>query len=106
MSALPPICTALVRGRRSDETQLNVCIESELSEIGTVGMKCVDADQGKRWKLEFDILSTLENDRGAHQGTGEAAVIDETDTVTACADSIALTFGEHDETKNKQILKE
>ncbi len=68
MTALPPICTALVRGRRREETQLHVFVESELSEIGTVGMYCVDADSGKRWKLEFDIRSTLETDRGVTKG--------------------------------------
>ncbi len=105
MSALPPICTALVRGRRREETQLHVFVESELSEIGTVGMYCVDADHGKRWKLEFDIRSTLETDRGAHEGTGEAAGIVDADTIAACADAIALTFGENVEIKPNQIVK-
>ena len=80
-------------------------VESELSEIGTVGMYCVDADHGKRWKLEFDIRSTLETDRGAHEGTGEAAGIVDTDTVAACADAIALTFGDNAEIKPNQIVK-
>jgi hypothetical protein len=105
MSALPPICTALVRGRRREETQLHVFVESELSEIGTVGMYCVDADSGRRWKLEFDIRSTLETDRGAHEGSGEAAGIVDTDTVTACADAIAATFGETTAIKPNQIVK-
>ncbi len=105
MSALPPICTALVRGRRREETQLHVFVESELSEIGTVGMYCVDADQGKRWKLEFDIRSTLETDRGAHEGTGEAAGIVDTDTVARCADAIASTFGDNPKIKPNQIVK-
>jgi molecular chaperone DnaK (HSP70) len=106
MSALPPICTALVRGRRRDETQLNVFIESELSEIGTVGMYCVDADGPKRWKLEFDIRSTLETDRRAHEGSGETAGIFDTGTVEACADTIAKTFGDAPDLKPNQIVKE
>ncbi len=105
MSPLPPICTALVRGRRRQEAQLNVFVESELSEIGTVGMFCVDADTGKRWKLEFDIRSTLETDRGAHHGSGEAAGIVDTETITACADAIAATFGETAQIKPNQIIK-
>ena len=44
MSPLPPICTALVRGRRREEGQLQVLSNRSLSEIGTVGMYCVDAD--------------------------------------------------------------
>ncbi|KAA5545428.1 hsp70 family protein [Roseiconus nitratireducens] len=105
MSALPPICTALVRGRRRDETQLNVFIESELSEIGTVGMYCVDAERGKRWKLEFDIRSTLETDRTAHQGAGESAGVVDSETVEGCAEVIASTFGDQPDLQPNQIVK-
>ncbi|MCO8121667.1 hsp70 family protein [Stieleria sp. TO1_6] len=105
MSPLPPICTALVRGRRREETQLNVVIESELSEIGTIGMYCADPAGGKRWKLEFDIRSTLETDRSAHQGDGETAGILDAETVEACADAIAQTFGDDPILKPNQIVK-
>ncbi len=94
MSPLPPICTALVRGRRREDGELDVSIESELSEIGTVAMHCVDAESGKRWKLDFDIRSTLETDRGAHTGGGEAAGIVDTETVAACGRAIDATFGD------------
>lgn len=94
MSPLPPICTALVRGRRREDRELQVSIESELSEIGTVAMHCVDAESGKRWKLDFDIRSTLETDRGAHTGGGEAAGIVDTATVAACGRAIDATFGD------------
>ena len=94
MSPLPPICTALVRGRRREDGELNVSIGSELSEIGTVAMHCVDAESGKRWKLDFDIRSTLETDRGAHTGGGEAAGIVDTETVAACGRAIDATFGD------------
>ncbi|WP_231743880.1 Hsp70 family protein [Stieleria neptunia] len=105
MSALPPICTALVRGRRREETELSVFVESELSEIGTVGMYCVDAEHGKRWKLEFDIRSTLETDRDAHTGSGETAGIVDSETVEACADAIESTFGAEPDIKPNQIVK-
>nr|WP_236649435.1 Hsp70 family protein [Rhodopirellula sp. SM50] len=105
MSALPPICTALVRGRRREETELSVFVESELSEIGTVGMYCVDAEHGKRWKLEFDIRSTLETDRDAHTGSGETAGIVDSETVEACADAIESTFGAEVDIKPNQIVK-
>lgn len=106
LSALPPICTALVRGRRREESALNVYVESELSEIGTVGMYCVDADSGKRWKLEFDIRSTLETDRLAHEGSGETAGVVDSDTIEACADAIDSTFGEQTDLKPNQIVKQ
>lgn len=105
MSPLPPICTALVRGRRREERELRVVVESELSEIGTVGLYCVDVDSGKRWKLEFDIRSTLETDREAHSGGGEAAGIVDTDTVSACQDAIAATFGDSEGLGDRAEIK-
>ncbi|MFK8115598.1 MAG: Hsp70 family protein [Rubripirellula sp.] len=91
---LPPICTALVLGKKRQDAEIRVVIESELSEIGTVGLFCVDPETGKRWRLEFDIRSTLETDREAHQGTGEAAGIVDSDTVAECAGAVKAVFGE------------
>lgn len=95
-TALPPICTALVRGRQREEATVRVVVESELSEIGTVGLYCVATETGKRWKLEFDIRSTLETDRDAHQGSGEAAGIVDSETVAACERVVAAVFGDPD----------
>ncbi len=92
-TALPPICTALVRGRQREQATVRVVVESELSEIGTVGLYCVASETGKRWKLEFDIRSTLETDREAHQGSGEAAGIVDSETVAACEQIAAAVFG-------------
>ncbi|WP_149498284.1 hsp70 family protein [Roseiconus lacunae] len=109
MTALPPICTALVRGRSRVDSLLEVFIESELSEIGTVGMYCVDADQsgrGKRWKLEFDIRSTLETDRQSHSGEGEIAGVIDVETVEACTQAIKDTFGNNPTIKPREIIKQ
>ena len=94
LSPLPPICTALVMGKKRQDAEISVVIESELSEIGTVGLYCVDPDSGKRWRLDFDIRSTLETDRDAHQGTGEAAGIVDSDTVAQCAAAVQAIFGD------------
>ncbi|GAA5509967.1 Hsp70 family protein [Novipirellula caenicola] len=93
-SPLPPICTALVQGKRRTDETINVVIEAELSEIGTVGLYCVDNQSSKRWRLEFDIRSTLETDRDAHTGIGETRGIVDSDTVTRCAEAIESVFGE------------
>ena len=93
-SPLPPICTALVMGKKPQDAEISVVIESELSEIGTVGLYCVDAETGKRWRLDFDIRSTLETDRHAHEGTGEAAGIVDSDTIAECAAAVQAVFGE------------
>ncbi len=111
-SPLPPICTAIVEGKRKHDQTIRVVIEAELSEIGTVGLHCVDLDSAKRWRLDFDIRSTLETDRDAHDGTGEAAGIVDSETVTLCADAIAGVFGKQGhstescpETKPSKLVK-
>ncbi|OYP39125.1 hsp70 family protein [Rhodopirellula sp. MGV] len=106
MTPLPPICTALVRGRRREDSLLEVYIESELSEIGTVGMYCVndDGEKRKRWKLEFDIRSTLETDRQSHSGEGEVAGVVDVETVEACANAIVATFAADPTIKPRDII--
>ncbi len=91
---LPPIYTALTEGKRQQAKSIRVTIESELSEIGTIGMWCVDLDSEKRWQLDFDIRSTLETDRSAHLNEGEASGIVDEDTIARCRATIARVFGE------------
>ncbi|TWU24994.1 Chaperone protein DnaK [Novipirellula galeiformis] len=107
-SPLPPICTALVQGKRRQNETINVVIEAELSEIGTVGLFCVDTQSSKRWRLEFDIRSTLETDRDAHTGTGEAAGIVDSETVAECAAAMEGVFGDRSgagSLKPNQLIK-
>lgn len=94
LSPLPPITTVLTRGRKRQTDTVDVVVESGLSEIGTVGLFCVDAAEGRRWKLEFDIRSTLETDREAHVGAGESAGIMDDDVAAACRESIMHVFGD------------
>ncbi|KAA1260031.1 Chaperone protein DnaK [Rubripirellula obstinata] len=108
-SPLPPICTAIVEGKRKQNQSIRVVIESELSEIGTVGLHCVDLDSPKRWRLDFDIRSTLETDRDAHDATGEAAGIVDSETVGMCEDAIESVFAEEansTEAKPSKLVKQ
>ncbi len=107
-SPLPPICTALMQGKKQQHATVSVVVEAELSEIGTVGLHCVDQTSGKRWRLEFDIRSTLETDREAHAGIGEAAGIIDADTVDRCEQAIQNVFGEAEsdrEEKPNRLVK-
>ena len=96
MSPLPPICTALVQGKNRIDDEVEVVIEAELSEIGTIGLFCVDTKSNKRWRLEFDIRSTLETDREAHTGSGEASGIIDAETIQGCGQAIASVFSSTD----------
>jgi hypothetical protein len=92
LSPLPPIRTVLSRGSRRQAQSIAVRIQTELSEIGTLGLYCVDANSGKRWRLEFDIRATLETDRELHRGEGEAAGIVDSETTEACEQVIRAAF--------------
>lgn len=92
LTPLPPIRTVLVRGRRRGQQTIEVVLETELSEIGTLGLYCVDAESSHRWRLEFDIRATLQSDREAHTGRGEAAGIVDAETVTRCGRVIHEAF--------------
>tara|TARA_R110002049_G_scaffold2750_2_gene21732 strand:+ start:609395 stop:612292 length:2898 start_codon:yes stop_codon:yes gene_type:complete len=103
-SPLPPICTALMLGKQRQHDNIEVIIESELSEIGTVGLYCVDPKSNRRWRLDFDIRSTLETDRSAHKASGESSGIVDAETIDACSRSIDSVFGDqrtHKESTNR-----
>lgn len=102
MTALPPIQTVLQarRGKKStgggSPQAIDVVIETNLSEIGTVGLYCVSAaseDRApRRWKMEFDIRSTLQTDMQSHSGQGESAGTVDEETLDACRNAIAAVF--------------
>ncbi len=81
MSRLPPIQTVIEspRGRRHERRQ--IFVESQLTEIGTLDLSLVEAGSAtpssppQRWRLAFDLRSTVETDRLAHDGTLEQSGI-------------------------------
>ena len=42
-------------GAEPERTVIPVCLESRLTEVGTLELWCVTRDRGKRWKLEFNL---------------------------------------------------
>lgn len=92
LSPLPPIRSVLLRGRQKKERQITVRMEAELSEIGTLAVYCVETQSGKRWRLEFDVRSTLHTDREAHLGSGEAQGIVDPETLEACEQLVQNAF--------------
>ena len=92
MSPLPPIRTVLTRGKDKKEQQITVRIETELSEIGTLGLYCVDTQTSRRWKLDFDIRSTLETDVAEYDADGESRGIVDSDTLDACQQVLSECF--------------
>ncbi len=125
MTALPPIHTALQDRKRKKETTLQIVIETQLTEIGTIGVYCVAASSdpsGKpsavnsepsttgrrsrgRWKLDFDIRATLETDRAAHEGGGEASGIVDEETLESCEREIESVFVHANEKPAKLVKR-
>ena len=92
LTPLPPIRSALVRGKSKAADSIDVRLEATLSEIGTLALYAVDIASGRRWQLQFDIRSTLETDRQAYSGTGEAAGTLDSQTLDACARVVTEVF--------------
>lgn len=92
MLPLPPIHTALKDRRRRDQSTLEIVIETQLTEIGTINVYCVETQQTRRWKLDFDIRATLETDRQSHDGGGEASGIVDVETLDACVHEIQSVY--------------
>jgi len=47
-------------GAEPERTVIPVCLESRLTEVGTLELWCVTRDRGKRWKLEFNLRERRE----------------------------------------------
>ena len=67
---LLPIRTVLQMPGRKRSEVLQVVLETELSEFGTLQLWCATADGSQRWQLEFDVRSTTETDRDAVASSG------------------------------------
>ena len=78
MRPIPPIQTVLESSRYRHAMRVPVVLETELTEIGTLDLALVtsggsddrsqDPSSTMRWQLAFDLRSTVETDRDAHQG--------------------------------------
>jgi hypothetical protein len=53
-------------GPEQERTLIPVCLESKLTDVGTLELWCVTKDGGKRWKLEFNLRQR--EDHGGKQG--------------------------------------
>lgn len=96
MRPLPPIQTVLESSRHRRASRVPIILKTELTEIGTLDLALVtvassnqsptEASYSMRWRLAFDLRSTVETDRVAHAGTLEQSGIVEselTDLATA-----------------------
>lgn len=105
---LLPIRTVLqMPGRKRSET-LQVVLETELSEFGTLQLWCATADGSHRWQLEFDVRSTTETDRDAVASTGAQMGVVEHSLREAARQTLANAFRSDQASKDvvKQLVQQ
>ena len=103
---LLPIRTVLQLPRRSRTERLQVVLETELSEVGTLQLWCATPDAAQRWQLEFDVRSTTETDRDAVMTSGTEQGVIEHSLREAARAKLELAFGASANRKEKEKEKE
>ncbi|MEZ6062617.1 MAG: Hsp70 family protein [Planctomycetaceae bacterium] len=98
LSALPAIRTVLRdksdgQSGSTGDTVL-VRVNAGLTEIGTLDLWCSSVTGNQRWKLQFDVRSTVRTDVASHtSGTAEAQGIVSEDVSGKCRDILLSVFG-------------
>lgn len=92
ITPLPPIRTVL-RTRGSSARTITVNLHAKLTEIGTLELWCQERGGRQRWRLQFDVRSTVETDRAAHAGAGERDGFIDESAWEAGRQAIAAVFG-------------
>ena len=92
ITPLPPIRTVL-QTRGSSARTITVNLHAKLTEIGTLELWCQERGGRRRWRLQFDVRSTVETDRAAHVGTGEREGFIDESAWEAGRAAIAAVFG-------------
>ncbi len=93
LKPMAPIRTVLELPKSRRMEQVQVILETQLTEIGTLQLACRTQDAGHRWKLDFDVRSAIETDRQSHSGVGEGLGIIDEGLVEACHRELEKTFG-------------
>lgn len=102
---MPPIKTVLESARGRKMEPIPVVMEAELTEIGTLLLACAAQDGSQRWKLDFDVRSTVETDRQAHLGMAEQAGIVSDTTLSEATALLEKTFGDQPTLEPRELLK-
>lgn len=79
MLVLPPLATVLTGagdqdgGKPGQSGEVRVQLQSELTEIGTLAVSCIDPQSGQQWLLDFQLRSVAPIATAAGDGTGPVA---------------------------------
>ncbi len=112
MLDLPPIQTVLQIAKRRKAATTSAIIESRLSEIGTLQLYlqtiAPDNEQqvAERWKLEFDLRSTVQTNRQHHTGLAERQGILNEQVVAVAKDHLLTTLNTATIPSNKALMQQ
>ncbi len=90
---LAPIRTVLQLPQRKRSDVMQVVLETELSEVGTLQLWCATEDGAHRWQLEFDVRSTTETDRDTVSAAGAELGVVEQSLRDAARSVLEAAFG-------------
>ncbi|MCC6235648.1 MAG: hsp70 family protein, partial [Verrucomicrobiales bacterium] len=94
LTGLPPIRTVVTAGRTKEAETAEVQLHARLTEIGTLDLRCAEAEGRRSWKLEFDVRGqsprAVDAVRPPTVSLGGEAV--ESAVVEACRELVRRTF--------------
>ncbi len=92
LRTLPPLRTTLKSGKKTTAETVRVRLTSELTEVGTLEIRCAETDGHRSWRLEFDARAATRTDAAVDPGPGEAGETVEEETVDRARALVRDTF--------------
>jgi len=105
LTPLPPIRTVLHSGQQRQPQRACVRLHAHLSEVGVLELSCREVDSRRDWRLQFDIRSTTQTDRAAHQSDSEQEGFLDEKTLVGCRKQIETVFGKSGDQKPATLVK-
>ncbi len=92
MSSVAAIRTVLELPKSRRRESIQVLLHAELTEIGTLHLKCLTPDHQHQWRLEFDVRSSFLPGQAGNLGVGELDGIVDESLIETARSIIAETF--------------
>jgi hypothetical protein len=105
MTRLPPLRTVLRSRDKGNDQRVAIRLHARLTEIGTLDIWCSESDGPRSWRLQFDVRSTTETDREAHDPAAQQAGILDEVLWEGCLAAIQDTFGPDATEKPSQLVR-
>ena len=105
MAPLAPIRTVLKTKRKDETGTVAVQLHARLTEIGTLDLWCSEREGPRSWRLQFDVRSATQTDKGQHAGEGEQAGVVDEQSWQQCQQELQNAFGPQGSEKPDGIMK-